>query len=321
MLDVPVIDFATLDESTLAERVHAASADWGFFQMLGHGIPAAVREDMVAAGNAFFRQSLATKQQISRSAANPWGYFDAELTKNIQDWKEILDIGPANGPEQPQWPVGLAGFREAVERYHDAVEGVARRITRVVLRNLGDREAQELDGFEPHTSFLRLNHYPVCPNPAPATISHSLAADDAAGRLGISHHTDAGAVTVLLQHGPPGLQVLHGGRWHLVPVRDDALVINIGDIAQVWSNDGYTAPLHRVLANAQQERFSAAYFFNPGYAYNYQPLAEAPGDSQPRYRRINWGEFRSLRSAGDYVSQGEEIQIDHFRLDAAAAAY
>ena len=64
------------------------------------------------------------------------------------------------------------------------------------------------------------------------------------GNLGISHHTDAGAVTVLLQDGQPGLQVLrrNGGKketWHDVEARRGDLIINIGDVVQVWSNDLY----------------------------------------------------------------------------------
>ena len=64
------------------------------------------------------------------------------------------------------------------------------------------------------------------------------------GSLGISHHTDAGAVTVLLQDGQPGLQVLrrNGGKketWHDVEARRGDLIINIGDVVQVWSNDQY----------------------------------------------------------------------------------
>ena len=32
---------------------------------------------------------------------------------------------------------------------------------------------------------------------------------------------------------------------------------------QVYSNDRYVAPLHRVLANRDKHRYSAPFFFNP----------------------------------------------------------
>ena len=92
-----------------------------------------------------------------------------------------------------------------------------------------------------------------------------------------------------------------------------ALIINIGDIVQVWSNDAYRAPLHRVLANAGQRRYSAPFFLNPGYDTEYAPLPSALHDKAPRYRPINWGGFRAGRAAGDYADVGDEIQISDFR--------
>ena len=92
-----------------------------------------------------------------------------------------------------------------------------------------------------------------------------------------------------------------------------ALIINIGDVIQVWSNDRYRAPLHRVLANTTQSRYSAPFFLNPGYDTVYAPLAGALDGARPRYRPINWGEFRAGRAAGDYADLGEEIQISDFR--------
>ena len=42
-----------------------------------------------------------------------------------------------------------------------------------------------------------------------------------------------------------------------------AFTINVGDMLQVYSNDRYVAPLHRVLANRERCRYSAPFFFNP----------------------------------------------------------
>jgi len=270
---------------------------------------------MFHSGRAFFAQSSEDKRGISRTQENPWGFFDAELTKNTPDWKEILDIGPERGAQKPQWPEQPPGFRDAMTTYVAEVQRIAYQLLKLLLLNLGDVDGRELAGFQTDTSFLRLNYYPRCANPAPADLALDVAADETTGRLGISHHTDAGALTVLQQHGPAGLQVLHRGEWHLVPVLPDALVINIGDVAQVWSNDTYIAPVHRVLANSSQERFSTAFFFNPDFDYNYAPLSSCLAEASPaRYRAINWREFRGGRAAGDYADTGDEIQIADFKL-------
>ena len=315
-LQVPVIDLSAGDSAEIGRQVHQACREWGFFQVTGHGIPGAISAAMIAAAKAFFARSTPEKRRISRNAANPWGFFDAELTKNTPDWKEIVDIGPEHGEQRPQWPDHPADFRLSMEAYAIAAERVARHLSGMLLANLGDTQERELDGFSEHQSFLRLNYYPLCDNPAPADLAHTVAADEATGRLGISHHTDAGALTVLQQYGPAGLQVLHGNNWHTVEVLPDALVINIGDVAQVWSNDGYPAPLHRVLANSSAERFSAAFFFNPDFDYSYAPLSPTiTSATAARYRPINWGEFRAGRAAGDYADSGAEIQISDYRTD------
>ena len=91
----------------------------------------------------------------------------------------------------------------------------------------------------------------------------------------------------------------------------DTLIINVGDLVQVWSNDQYRAPLHRVLANTSEDRFSAAFFLNPHFDTDCEPLLQAPA----RYHTVNWGEFRSGRAAGDYANQGEEVQISDYRRE------
>src|SRR5581483_9104261 len=142
-----------------------------------------------------------------------------------------------------------------------------------------------------HTSFLRLNHYPT----------QDLLAGEGAQEagLGIHHHTDAGAVTVLQTDGRPGLEVLKDGAWLPVNAVPGALTINIGDMVQVWSNDAYVAPVHRVLAMQSHERLSLAFFFNPAYAAVVAPLLKA-GETA-RYRGVPWSEFRRRRADGDFA--------------------
>ena len=50
-------------------------------------------------------------------------------------------------------------------------------------------------------------------------------------------HSDAGAVTILIQDQVGGLQVFKNGMWYGVKPVEGAFVINIGDVVQVWSND------------------------------------------------------------------------------------
>lgn len=307
---IPVIDIRQLDGADTHAAIDRACREWGFFQVTGHGVDANAIDEIFAASRAFFAQPAADKRRILRDADNPWGFFDKELTKNRQDNKEIYDFGPDVGDGRaPRWPEGplRPRFEAAVCACYAACNVLAMRLLAVIASNLGVRPEVLARGFDNrHTSFLRLNFYP----------KHVLDEASPAGQrpLGVGEHTDAGALTVLLQDAQPGLEVKRDGGWHLVEPQADALVVNIGDIVQVWSNDRYQAALHRVITNGAEERYSMPFFLNPSYETTYEPLPTMVSRERPAvYRRIPWREFRSLRAAGDYADIGEEVQIHHYR--------
>jgi isopenicillin N synthase-like dioxygenase len=309
---IPVIDIGDLDAAPTRAAIDRACEEWGFFQVIGHGLAPQVMDDIFAAARAFFAQSSDDKRRILRDADNPWGFFDRELTKNRQDWKEIYDYGPDAGDGRgPRWPHGALRqrFEPAVRACYDRCTALSQRLLAGIAANLGARPDVLARGFEAdaQTSFLRLNFYPRYP----------VDTDDPIGLrpFGVGEHTDSGALTILLQDEHPGLEVLRDGRWHLVRPVPGALTINIGDIVQVWSNDRYRAALHRVLvADPTHERYSIPFFFNPSYETTYEPLPATVTRERPAaYRRIAWREFRSLRAAGDYADLGEEVQIHHYR--------
>ena len=312
-INVPVIDATDLANGNTLRAIDAACREWGFFQIVGHGIDQRVLAALLREMRSFFAQPSAVKREIVRTAANPWGFYDQELTRHARDWKEIYDYGPPSGATiVPQWPARLPTFRRTVEAFYSACDRVAIDLLHAISTNLG-MPVDALDAsFRPdHTSFLRLNYYPQCPTPV-RPVGKGTATD---GHLGINPHTDSGALTLLLQDDQPGLEVFRDGEWYLVEPRADALVVNIGDIVQVWSNDRYFAALHRVLASTDAQRFSAPFFFNPVYSADYAPLPTTVDAAHPaRYRSINWGEFRARRAAGDYANQAPYASISNYSL-------
>jgi isopenicillin N synthase-like dioxygenase len=84
---------------------------------------------------------------------------------------------------------------------------------------------------------------------------------------------------------------------------------------QVWSNDTYQAPPHRVLAMEICDRYSIPFFFNPAAQARVSPLPTVVSESRPgAYRTIDWAEFRGKRTDGDYADYGTEVQISQYRL-------
>lgn len=101
-----------------------------------------------------------------------------------------------------------AGCRaqETVDSFYSSAAEVAEHLLEGLASHLGLPRPHFAPSFEPHTSYLRLNYYPVCPEPS---------------TLSVNRHTDAGALTVLLQeNGTTALQV---GVWFAVFLLQGAL--------------------------------------------------------------------------------------------------
>ncbi|XP_039163568.1 1-aminocyclopropane-1-carboxylate oxidase homolog 4-like [Eucalyptus grandis] len=91
-----------------------------------------------------------------------------------------------------------------------------------------------------------------------------------------------------------GLQVKHDNEWVDVTPVPGALVVNIGDILQIMSNDEYKSVDHRVLANPNQEpRVSIAVFYNPSNRDNeFRPFPELISSDKPAaFRQFNLNEY------------------------------
>ncbi|MFL6759496.1 isopenicillin N synthase family dioxygenase [Sphingomonas sp.] len=311
---VPVIDLSGPHETVVAATAEACR-DWGFFQIVGHGVSAGEVERVIATARAYFALPREAKRRQLRSRDNPWGFYDRELTKEKRDRKEVFDIGPDAGEIAASdgdpfrgttpWPVAPAPFEPVMREWFVRASALCAELLGIIGEGIGGHTGELARAFSPeHTSYLRLNFYPL---------GDPLAAEagDVAD-LGIHHHSDAGALTLLVQDGIGGLQVYRHGCWHDVATVPGAFTINIGDMIQVWSNDIYLAPQHRVLAMDRSERISIPFFYNPSYAAEIRPLA-----GQPRYRPLNWGEFRRRRADGDFASYGTEVQIGEWRIAAA----
>ena len=314
-MEIPVIDLSK-DHSDVVKQIGCACAEWGFFQIVGHGVPNDLVEAAGREARALFAAARERKRALSRSRDNPWGYYDRELTKNARDKKEIYDIGPDAGGVKigkapftgaTPWPAWQPAFSQAMRGYFEASTKASANLVNMIGESLGAPNALADAFSEGHTSFLRLNYYPV---DDPLSGETPDRAD-----LGIHHHTDAGALTFLKQDQVRGLQVYRQGFWHTVEPLKDAFVINIGDMVQVWSNDRYRAPVHRVLAMDTAERSSMAFFYNPGYGAHVAPLSNlVNGGDAARYRPIAWGEFRRKRADGDFANYGAEVQISDYRI-------
>lgn len=319
---VPVIDIGRLTQESFAssagttiEEIATACREWGFFQVVNHGIPQELIEKEWQQTRKFFAQPMAAKEAIMRTRGNPWGYYNNELTKNQRDKKEVFDFttdgaDPIYAAEN-RWPDGLDEFRKVMRDYLLACTKLSLQLLQAFCVGLKLPADFMQDNFATnHTGFIRLNYYPVKDPLEDADTPYQPVAD-----MGVHHHTDAGALTVLMQDKVGGLQVYKEGLWHRIPPVEGAMVINTGDMMQVWSNDYYRAAMHRVRAMEERDRYSIPFFFNPSAATRVYPLPTVISAARPsRYRSIEWSEYRGKRTDGDYADYGTEVQISQFRI-------
>ncbi|WVZ22922.1 hypothetical protein V8G54_001466 [Vigna mungo] len=91
----PITNHAVSDPSSiegLVKEIGSACKEWGFFQVINHGVPITLRQNIEKGSRMFFGQTLEEKRKIRRDENSPMGYYDTEHTKNVRDWKEVFDF-------------------------------------------------------------------------------------------------------------------------------------------------------------------------------------------------------------------------------------
>ncbi|KAM3249206.1 hypothetical protein P3L10_010975 [Capsicum annuum] len=212
----PVIDLEGINEDPIkhkeiVDKVRDASETWGFFQVVNHGIPSSVLEEMLQGTKEFFEQDIKVKKQ----------YYTRDVTKRWLTLAILICIALLF-----QLQIGETSF------------SFQWLLILPVQKNFQDHAVANMEiltDYTKHGLGVAGHYYPSCPQPELT--------------MGTSKHSDGDFITVVLQDYVGGLQVLHQNQWVDVPPSPGALVVNIGDLLQLISNDKYISVEHRVLAN------------------------------------------------------------------------
>ena len=315
---VPTIDLSAPTAAELT-AVDAACRDHGFFLLVGHGAEQLIA-DMWRNTEAFFAQDEAVKGPVRRTVDNPFGYWDRELTKRKRDHKEVFDYADPSGPtgHLNRWPAGHDEFRTALIEFYDTFSQLATGTLGVIrdALGLGDEHSAEELGFlnERTSSAVRLNHYPVG-DPVPADQRGELAE---LGPTALGYHTDPGVLTLLLQDNTGGLQAestTHG--WIDVPPLTDAIVVNLGDTMQVWTNDQYKAAVHRVVPMTERSRYSIPYFSNPPRHTVLEPLTDTAHSAGRSTSPAEWRTTSPTTASRTSRSRITSSKLERSRASAA----
>lgn len=308
---IPVLDLAPLTDGTdtarLAEDFAQAYGETGFAYVINHGISRELREGIFNASRRFHALPANEKAAIALNR-NHRGYIAintstdvnsdlAEVTKPNQSasfmmMREDEEADPTiylSGPNQ--WP-NLPGFRDVCEKYAEAMTQLGQKLMRLALDAIGVEDRSILRAFDVPTIWLRLLHYPPQTAQSP---------DDL---YGSAPHKDFGCLTLLAQDDVGGLQVqTPKGAWVDVPPKEDAFIVNVGDMLHRMSNGRLLSTPHRVINRSGRERYSVPFFFDPHVSATIAPLR---GSGAPKFQEINFGDFLRGELEAAYDAHGSK---------------
>jgi isopenicillin N synthase-like dioxygenase len=295
---IPVVDVdraRPIDE--IAADFRKAAMDVGFLYVKNHGIHPSVTAAAFDAIRRFYALPLSVKRKYPREGGmgRGWEGIEAQAndTASAADYKESWNFTMRGDPMKRapnKWPVELSDheFREPMTTYFLSVAALGDYLMHVFARSLSLPRDYFDEMFLDGLTSVRTLYYPPMP------------ANPKFNQLGAGAHTDAGVLTLLAQDDVGGLEVENAqGEWQRAEVLPGTLVVNIGDMAQRWTNDQYRSTKHRVMnANPGRARYSMAYFHGPSYDTVIEtiPTCLAPGE-KPKYAPIGIGEYTTQRLA------------------------
>jgi isopenicillin N synthase-like dioxygenase len=325
------------EQQDIVNQIHQACSHVGFFMIKNHGFDKSITDNTWKASKEFF--SLFTEEKMMHKTNNeagyPYGYEQSEnlakgkqidsdkdqrihirdldhdsysnnSTMPLQDLKETFAIGPNNphsGMPPRRWiqsPNVPPNFQEAVESYYRHMEVLSLTLLEIFALALDQDISFFKTKMDHHVSALRLAHY--FPLEDPKEDFHLVRA---------GAHTDYGALTILAVQDS-GLEVLLEGEWVPVPQDNEALIVNLGDLMQRWTNDKWISTMHRVAmpsTDALEERYSMAFFVNVNGDTVIEPLPsclDGDHENSHKYPPILAGEHlmaKHLASMGETINR------------------
>ncbi|XP_024040982.1 1-aminocyclopropane-1-carboxylate oxidase homolog 1 [Citrus clementina] len=203
----------------IINKVKNASEEWGFFQVISHGIPLSVLNDIKDGIRRFHELDTETKKKLYSRDPTQRVFYNSNFDlyqAPLAGWRDTIlcHLSP-----HPPSPVELPDVcRDAVMEYRTHVLRLGHTMFELLSEALG-LNSSHLNDMDYEAGLLLLGHYyPACPEPE--------------FTLGTTQHTDGSFITILLQDLVGGLQVLHENQWIDVRPTDGALIINIGDFLQ-----------------------------------------------------------------------------------------
>ncbi|XP_019187765.1 PREDICTED: protein DMR6-LIKE OXYGENASE 2-like [Ipomoea nil] len=296
-IKLPIIDFAQLQAGPnrlqALQSLAYACENYGFFQLVNHGITEEVMSSMRDVARRFFELPMTEREKyMSSDMSTPVRYGTSfnQTKDGVFCWRDFLKLvcHPLSDL-LPLCPSSPLDFRKRAIPYVKETKLLFAKVVEAILESLGveEKKTGEQKGddneitkqlLEDGSQLMVVNYYPQCPNPELT--------------LGIPPHSDYGFLTLLLQDDVPGLQIRYRGDWVTVEPIPGAFVINVGDHLEIFSNGRYKSVLHRVVVNSLKSRISIASLHSLPFETTVKPSPKLINESNPRrYKDTDFATF------------------------------
>ncbi|KAK3014702.1 hypothetical protein RJ639_009632 [Escallonia herrerae] len=280
--NIPVIDLgkaASAEHPDTIKQILKAGQQFGFFQVVNHGISKDITDDAVRVLKDFF--GMPAEEKVSSTTANRSGWVYTSSTGYSKDgvhlWRENIKH-PCHPLEECMqlWPQKRSKYREAVAAYLLEMGRLSLRILKLICEGLGLEPGYFEESSE--VQLLSANMYPPCPDPSLT--------------LGLLRHCDPSLITILFQGNVSGLQVFKDGHWIGVGALSNAFLVNIGNQLEIISNGKLRSAEHRVVTNSSEARTTIATFINPSPDCIVEPATTLLDDhNPPHYKPFLYKDF------------------------------
>ncbi|KAE9619643.1 hypothetical protein Lal_00038248 [Lupinus albus] len=300
-LQLPIIDFADLlgpCRTHVLQSLANACEEYGFFQLVNHGISNDVINNMLDVSGRFFNLPFEERAKYITSdvrAVVRYGTSFNQTKDTVFCWRDFLKLLSHPLPDYlPHWPSSPADFRHAAGTYAEETKYLFLTIMEAMIESLGiieanqEKETKENDNnivqdLKDGSQMMIANFYPQCPEPNLT--------------LGMPPHSDYGFLTILLQDEVEGLQIQFQEKWVTVQPIPNALVINVGDHLEIYSNGKYKSVLHRVVVNSMKSRRSVASLHGLPFNHTVRPSPKLIDELNPKlYADTDFNSFLSYIS-------------------------
>ncbi|XP_057549605.1 jasmonate-induced oxygenase 4-like [Amaranthus tricolor] len=282
LMDTPTIDFSLLSSSpNELTNLYSALSSWGCVQIVNHGIPESVLDEVREMSKQFFKLPMEEKQKYSSKGNELEGYGNTNaIQQGSLNWNDKLHLHvyPQQKRQLQFWPQNPHHFRTSLDEYSKKNHMILELLLKSMACTLNLKEESFIEllweNEKEDNLHARFNYYPRCP------MSDNV--------VGLKPHGDGTVLTILLQdQHVEGLQVLKDDRWFRVPVIPHALTILVGDQMEVASNGIFKSPTHKAVVNPKFDRFSLAMLFIPSLVKEIGPLNALITEDKPQlYKRF-----------------------------------